>query len=430
MLQRFFPEQASDFAEKIDWLNELVTDISVFFTVAIVGAMIYFAIRYRQRDGVDHATPNIEGSHLLEAIWTIVPTIICIIVGALGYIYYDDMRTVPENALTVSVRGQKWFWEFEYENGKKSRELVVPVNEPIKLLMTSRDVLHSFFIPAMRVKTDVVPGQYSYQWFRPIRTGDYQVFCTEYCGNQHSAMLARLKVLSKVDYDRWLADTSEQDALARMDRKEIGSQLYTAKGCKACHSLDGSPLVGPTFLKIFGRKEKLQDGSEITVDEEYIRTSIYEPTKQIVQGYAGVMPNYQGQISDDEMLSIIAFLKSLDGSQPAPAASAPAAAVAEDLSKLPPAEWGKKLFSIKICGSCHSLDGSKLVGPSFKGLYGREEELADGTKVVANDEYIKRSILKPMDQIVKGYAPVMPPYEGQLNDAELNALIEYIKTIK
>jgi cytochrome c oxidase subunit II len=428
---QYFPEQASDFAEKVDWLNSLVTDISVFFTVAIVGTMIYFAIKYRRRNGVDHETPHIEGSLLLEALWTVVPSLICIVVGGLGYVYYDEMRNVPPNARTVNVQGQKWFWSFEYENGKKSRELVVEVNEPVKLMMTSRDTLHSFFIPAMRVKTDVVPGQYTFQWFRPIKTGDYQVFCTEYCGKDHSAMLTRVKVLPKVEYERWLNDKSEEAALARMDRKEVGAQLYSAKGCNACHSLDGSPRVGPSFLKIFGRKEKLSDGTELTVDEEYIRTSIYEPLKQIVQGYPPAMPNYQGQISDDEMLSIVAYLKSLDGTQPiaAPAATV-VAAVAEDFSKLPPAEWGKKLFTAKVCGTCHSLDGSKIVGPTFKGIYGRQEKLVDGSTIVVDDAYIKRSILKPMEQVVEGYPPAMPPYEGQFNDAELNALVEYLKTIK
>lgn len=426
---QYFPEQASDFAEKVDWLNKIVTDISVFFTVAIVGAMIYFAIKYRQRNGVDHETPHIEGSHLLEVLWTVVPTLICIVIGTLGYIYYDEIRTPPADAMTVSVKGQKWFWEFEYENGKHSRDLVVPVNEPVKLLMTSSDVLHSFFIPAMRIKTDVIPGQYTYQWFRPIKTGDYQVFCTEYCGDLHSAMLARLKVLTRGEYDRWLADKSEEEALARMDRKEIGAQLYTGKGCNACHSLDGSPRVGPSFLKVFGRKEALLDGTEITVDEDYIRTSILEPNKQVVKGFtANMMPSFQGQLSDDQILSMVAFLKSIDGSQPV-AAAAPTAA-AEDFSKLPPAEWGKRLYAAKLCSTCHSIDGSRVVGPTFKGVYGREEKLTDGKTVKVDDAYLKSSILKPMDQIVEGYSPAMPPYEGQLSDAELSALVEYLKTVK
>ena len=427
---QYFPEQASTFAHKIDWLNKIVTDLSVFFTVAIVGAMIYFAVKYRRRNGVDHDTPNIEGSHLLEAIWTIVPTLVCIVIAALGYIYYDEMRTPPANAMTVSVNGQKWFWEFEYENGKKSRDLVVPVNEPVKLLMTSSDVLHSFFIPAMRVKTDVVPGQFTYQWFEAIKTGDYQVFCTEYCGTNHSSMLARLKVLPKGEYDRWLNDKSEEEALARMDRKEIGGQIYNQKGCNACHSLDGSPRVGPSFLKVYGKKEKLQDGSEVTVDEQYIKTSIYEPNKQIVQGFAPAMPSYQGQITDDQVLSLVAFMKSLDGTQPAPAAAPAAAAAKEDFSKLPPAEWGQKIFATQPCIGCHSLDGSKLVGPTFKGVFGRTEKLTDGSSVTVDDAYLKRSILKPMEQIVEGYAPAMPSYEGQLSDAEVSALIEYLKTVK
>lgn len=428
---RYLPEQASDFADEVDWIHNLVTDISLFFTVAIVGAMIYFAIRYRRQNGVDHETPHIEGSSLLEVIWTVVPTLICIVVGAYGYIYYEDLRTVPDGAMTVNVRGQKWFWEFEYPNGKVSRDLIVPVDEPVKLVMTSRDVLHSFFIPAMRIKTDVVPGQFTYQWFRPIKTGTYQAFCTEYCGDLHSAMLAKLTVVSKSEYEMWFNDRSEEERLARLGPSEVGRKIFTEKGCNACHSINGGRGVGPTFLQLFGRKEKMTDGTEITVDEEYIRKSIYDPNAQIVEGYQpNQMPVFAGQLNDDQVLGLIAYIKTLDGTQAVEAAPTPAPVSNEDLSKLSPAERGKRLYTEKICMTCHSLDGAKIVGPTFKGIYGREEKMTDGSTIKADDAYIKESILNPMAKVVEGYPPAMPPYQGQLTDEQLTDLVEFLKTVK
>jgi cytochrome c oxidase subunit II len=261
---RYLPEQASSFAHKVDWIHNLITDISLFFTVAIVGSMLYFGLRYRKKDGVDHETPHIEGNMGLEVIWTVVPTIICIFVAAYGYIIFDEMRQPPPNAMEIAVTGQKWRWDFEYPSGKTTTaEFVVPVDEPVKLRMTSRDVLHSFFIPSMRVKMDVIPGQYTHLWFQPIKVGEYQVFCTEYCGLQHSSMLAKLRVVSRAEYDRWLNDDSEAVRAARMKPEDLGKRLYIQKGCNACHSLDGSRIVGPTFLKLFGREGDLESGEKL-----------------------------------------------------------------------------------------------------------------------------------------------------------------------
>ena len=365
---RYLPEQASDFAHRVDAVNNFITDVSVFFTVAIVGAMIYFAVKYRKKNGVDHETPRIEGDHTLEIIWTVVPTIICVIVGVAGWQVFHEMRNPPANALEINVTGQKWKWDFEYSNGKKSTtDFVVPVDEPVKLILTSRDVLHSFFIPSMRVKSDAIPKRYTFVWFRPIKTGDYHVFCTEYCGTEHSSMLANLKVVSRAEYERWVNDDSEAAALLRMAPSEVGQQLYTAKGCNACHSLDGAVRTGPTFLKVFGREGKLKGGVSYKVDENYIRESILNPLAKVVEGYAPAMPSFDGQLTEAQIGHIIAFLKTVDGSTPAPkAATAPVvAAAAEDLSKLSPEERGKRIYQdpTKMCATCHTIDGSKLVGP-------------------------------------------------------------------
>jgi cytochrome c oxidase subunit 2 len=228
---RYLPEQASEHAPAVDWLNNWITDISLFFTVVIVGAMIYFSIRYRQKDGVNHETPRIEGSNFLEVIWTVVPTIICIFVGYYGIVIYRDMVEVPtdEPVVEVLVHGRKWQWEFEYDNGKKTTaEFVLPVNKQAKLILRSTDVLHSLFIPAMRVKNDAVPGMFTYVTFKPVKTGEYYTFCTEYCGKDHSAMLAKLKVVSQAEYDRWLNDRSAEAALAAMTPEKRGQKAYAA----------------------------------------------------------------------------------------------------------------------------------------------------------------------------------------------------------
>lgn len=426
---RYLPEQASSFAPKVDWIHNLVTDISVFFTVAIVGAMIYFAIRYRQRDGVDHETPGIEGNVALEILWTVVPSIVCVFVAAYGVIIYQEMRTPPADAMTINVIGQKWKWDFQYDNGKETTaEFVVPVNKPIKLRITSRDVLHSFFIPDMRVKVDAVPGQYTQLWFEPIKTGIYQVYCTEYCGLQHSSMLAKLKVVSAAEYDRWLNDDSDEVKRKMMKPSDIGKQLYVQKGCNACHSLDGSRVVGPTFLKLYGRKGELEGGATYEADDNYIKTSMLNPNAQVVKGFAPVMPAFEGQLNDDQIEALIAFIKSVQ--EPVKAAVPAPAADEKPESEMTPVERGKKIYNTKLCVTCHTLDGSKLVGPSFKGLYGHQGKLTDGSGYTADDAYIKESILKPNAKVVEGFQPLMPPFEGQLDDKNIADVIEFMKTVK
>ena len=430
---RFLPEQASEFAPKVDWINNLITDISLFFTVAIVGTMVFFAIHYRRRNNKDHETPGIEGSHILETLWTVVPTIICIFVAGYGYVIYDEMREIPkdEDAVTINVRARQWAWDFEYSNGKKTiNEWVVPVNQPIKLVMTSVDVLHSFFVPAMRVKNDVLPKQYTHLWFKPIKTGEYHTFCTEYCGREHSAMLAKLKVVSQAEYDRWLADDSDAQRLARMKPSDLGKELYVKKTCNMCHSLDGSRLVGPSFLQLFGRDEELESGEKVRVDENYIKSSIINPNAQVVKGYLPAMPSFAGQLSDDEIHGMIEFIKTIDGKTKV---EMPVAVAKKDDAadaNLSPVDRGKKIYNTRLCVTCHTLDGAKLVGPSFKGLYGHKGKLADGSTYEANDEYIKESILKPQAKVVEGYPPSMPPFEGQLNDKDIADVIEFMKTLK
>lgn len=429
---RYLPEQASSVAPEVDWIHNLITDLSVFFTVAICGAMLYFAFRYKRRDNQDHETPRIEGSNFLEMVWTVIPTLVCIWIGWEGIVIYQRMVEVPKDALEISVQAQKWKWDFEYENGKKTTgEFVVPVGKPVNMIMRSTDVLHSFFIPSMRVKKDVIPGRFTHITFTPVKTGTYHSFCTEYCGTNHSAMLASLRVVSQQEYDRWVNDRSEEEAMARLTPEVRGAKLYKDKGCNACHSMGEDKLIGPGFLKLFGKDEALADGTSVKVDENYLEESIKNPNIKIVKGFApNQMPAYEGQLSDDELRSLIAFIKALDGVKEIKLDDEPNFDEMEAAADLSPAEKGRKIYETKLCITCHSLDGSKVVGPTFQGIYGKKGKLADGSEYTADDAYLKDSIWKPAAQVVEGYPPAMPAYEGQLSDEDLNNLIEFMKTLK
>lgn len=431
---RYLPEQASEHAPKMDWLHHLITDLSVFFTVAICGAMIYFAIKYRRKNGEDHETPQIKGSHLLEIIWTVVPTIICIYIAYYGVAIYNRMVHVGENPNVINVMASQWKWDFQYENGKKTvNETVIPVGEPVKYILNSMDVLHSFFVPQMRVKKDAVPGHYTYVTFTPVKTGTYPIFCTEYCGKDHSYMMASLKVVSRGEYDQWLEDRSSEMAALRMPPAELGRLIWEGKGaCKSCHSLDGTRLIGPSWLKLYGREGKSADGKTYLVDENYLREAILEPNKMIVEGYApNLMPSYAGQLTDREIEAVIAFIRTLDGTgAPEPAVEVAKVEDTFDPATATPVERGKYLYNTKLCNTCHSLDGSKVIGPTFKALYGSQRKFVDGSTADADDSYIKESILEPNARVVEGFAPVMPPYVGQLDDAQIADIIEFIKTVK
>lgn len=436
---RINSEQASEFASNVDFVHDIVTDFSVFFTVLITGVMIYFAIRYRQRNGKDHPTPQLLHSNLLEVVWTIIPIIISVYVAYLGIIYYKDMREPGKDPLVINVHGQKWFWDFEYPNGKKfggkNVEFVVPVNKPVELVLTSRDVIHSFFIPAMRVKKDAVPGMFSYIYFKPIKTGTYPVFCTEYCGKEHYNMMVQLRVVSEAEYERWINDSSDEFRKSLVSPVDLGKTLYTQKGCNACHSIDGTRIVGPTWLDLYGSKIKMTNGTEVEADANYIKESILEPAKLIHDTFPPVMPSFAGQLSEDEISGIIAFIRTLtkENLEKQKAAAPKVVEAKVDESTMTPAQRGERVFkqvAAPACSTCHSIDGSRIVGPSFKAIYGRKEKMSDGTEIVVDDAYIKESIVNPAAHIVESYPAAMPPYAAQLNDAQIADLTEYLKTLK
>lgn len=299
---------ASNFVQGVDLTFIVILGISVFFLVSITAVMIYFVIRYRRKKN-PQAT-QIEGNNKLEILWTVIPTILVVIMFYYGWVGYRPMRQVPDGAIPVNAIGQMWSWTFEYGNGKKSTELVVPHNKPVKLNLISRDVLHSLYIPAFRIKEDVVPGKDNYMWFIGQEQGDYDIFCAEYCGERHSYMLSKVRVVPEAEYLAWL-EASDVPA-----DEHPGLTLLKQNACLTCHSQDGSKIIGPSFKGIYGEEVEVitESGEEmkVTIDDDYLRNSIYEPNKQVVKGYnKGMMISYKEQLKEEDVQQIIEYIKNL-----------------------------------------------------------------------------------------------------------------------
>ncbi len=324
------PLQGTEIAVRWDFLYNFLLGLSVFFFVLVVGAMVYFIYAYPHKKG--KKTQYITGSHLLEAVWIGVPTFLLMVVFVWGYSVYHSMRQAPSDAYEIRVIGKQWLWTFQYENGRTTvGEVFVPVNKPIKLIMTSEDVLHGFFIPNFRIKQDVVPGMYTSIWFTATVPGKHQVFCTEYCGTSHSGMLAKVVVLDEDQWNAWNRnkklgvipiagqELSESDRVQNSDEGRLtqvslvdqGKAVYQNKGCVACHSVDGSTKVGPTHKGLFGSQVEMADGRTLIADENYIRNHIENPQKNTVKGFNPVMPTFKGLITEVEMNALIAYIKSL-----------------------------------------------------------------------------------------------------------------------
>ena len=309
----WIPEAASNLAGKVDGVILVITLISIFFFVLISAVLIYFAVKYRRRRD-DEETPYITGNEPLEIIWTVIPSILLILLFVYAFVVYKDMRTPPADAVDITVTGKQWIWTFDYYNGKKTlNELYVKQNVPVRMVMRAEDVLHSFFIPQFRVKQDILPGRYTQLWFTPTKVGTYDLFCAEYCGTGHSQMLGKVVVLSPEAYDIWEKGIGVDEGanVASLPPAELGAKIYKEKGCNACHSIDGSVVIGPSFKILYGKTGVLADGSSYTADENYIRNSILEPQGQIVESFQPVMPSFKGILSDDEITAVIAYIKTL-----------------------------------------------------------------------------------------------------------------------
>ena len=307
----FMPVQGTDIARQVDNLYGFLLVVSFISCAIIIGGMVYFAVKYRRKSANDK-TPYITHDTRLEVLWSVIPLIIFLFVFAWGWVVYHDMRTMPKNALEIHVTGKQWAWTMEYKNGVKAVELVVPVNKDIKIILTSEDVIHSFFIPSFRIKQDAVPGRYSALWFRAEKLGEFHVFCTEFCGTSHSGMLSKVKVVSQEDFDKWLIEESEVGSLPLAQR---GAKYFQTRACASCHNVDNPGVkVGPSLYKRWGSDEVFDDGSTGKFDENYARQSILEPQARIVKGYPrpSPMPSYQGQLSESELSAIIEYIKGLN----------------------------------------------------------------------------------------------------------------------
>ena len=304
------PPANSTMASEVDALFYFIFYTAIVFFLIVIFFTTYFIIKYR-RKGDSELTTGLAHNTKLEILWTVIPTILVIIVFIWGFKTYLQMNVAPKDALEIKATGQKWFWTFDYQNGANSlNDLIVPVGQPVKLLMSSQDVIHSFFVPDFRVKMDVLPNRYTITWFEAINEGEYDIYCSEYCGKGHSEMLGKVKVVSEKDYNQWLAQAAV-DIPEGMSLEEAGAELYKSKACATCHSIDGSPGVAPSFLGSYGKNEKLIDGSEMLIDENYIRESILNPQAKIVLGFQPVMPTYQGVLKDRQIDALIAYIKSL-----------------------------------------------------------------------------------------------------------------------
>jgi cytochrome c oxidase subunit II len=300
----------TNLSASVDSVFLFIMGISLVLLVGVTGAMIYFTVKYRRSK---HPRPeNIEGNLTLEIVWTVIPTLLVLAIFWVGWKGFVYMRTVPKEAMLVKVTARMWTWGFQYENGATDGVLKLPVNKPVKLVINSADVLHSLSIPAFRVKEDAVPGKENYLWFQPEVTGSYDLFCTEYCGMGHSAMITKVEVMPEQDFQAWYREAAVK--AARRESGSDGAKLFAEKGCGACHSIDGTAKIGPTFKGLYGKKEIVLHNNkerEITVDAAFIRHKLLEPEDARIKGFPPIMPSQKGLLTNAEIDAIIEYLKTL-----------------------------------------------------------------------------------------------------------------------
>jgi cytochrome c oxidase subunit II len=308
-LSNLLPETATELASYWDQFFYFLVGMSLFLFIPLVITALWFVFKYRRSKNPNPSTN--DDNTALEIFWTAVPTFIVIVIFAWGWIIYQKMYHAPKGSYEVRVIGKQWLWQFDYSHGKSTiGDLYVPANQRVKLIMTSDDVLHSFFVPDFRIKNDTVPGIYTSVWFEANKPGEHTIYCSEYCGLSHSKMMGKVKALSTEDWNKWLEESSKETDL-NLSPLELGKKLYTEKGCAACHSLDGTDLVGPSFKGVWGTTQTMEDGSTHKVDENFIRLMIEYPDKYVVKGYPKVMPSFKGLLNERELAGISAFIKSL-----------------------------------------------------------------------------------------------------------------------
>jgi cytochrome c oxidase subunit 2 len=327
----FLPEQASTMSTHIDYLHYFVIITTMIASTLIGGAALYFYVRYRWKGRIGAKGEPVYTSVPLELVIIGVPAFFFLLWFWIGYRDFVRLQTPPRDAMDVYVMGKQWMWKFAYPEGPNGVNVLrVPAHRPVRLLMTSRDVIHSFFVPAFRTKMDVLPGRYTETWFEATQTGRYPVFCTEMCGTGHSTMRAEVVVMEPAEFDEWMRQqkdvlrqrqkdgtkTLAEDRPVNATMIEIGRKLSESAGCLKCHSVDGTPHIGPTWLDMYRRVETLQDGKTQVADEEYITESMMEPRLKQVKGYQLVMPSYKGRLEGPESAAIVEYIKSLRSERP------------------------------------------------------------------------------------------------------------------
>jgi cytochrome c oxidase subunit 2 len=339
----FVPPEASTFAPQVDHLFIFELAVAAFFTSGICLFIVFFCIRYRRRSD-DEIPPKMPKHYGLEITWIIIPFLLMLVMYFWGAYLYVNMKHPAEEGLEIHVIGKQWMWKIEQPYGvREINQMHVPVGEPIKLILASQDVIHDFFVPAFRMKQDLVPGSYVTEWFEATKVGTFHLFCSQYCGTGHSTMVGQIVVMNKPDYQAWLAG-----AVPSQTPEAGGKLLFTSLGCVECHG-----QRGPTLAGLYGSRVTLQSGQVVTADEQYLHTAILNPSSQLVAGFPAVMPSFQGQISEEQVYELIAYIKSLStvrnnaagniSQPPAPALAAPSTRPApsgqpQSIPNFPPAE--------------------------------------------------------------------------------------------
>ena len=299
------PTDASRSADQVDHLYFFLTGLTLFFTFLIFATIFYFMIKYRRRSE-EERPPKTQDSKILELTWIVIPSLICVLVFLWGSSLFFAAARPPQGAMEIFVVGKQWMWHLQHPEGQREiNQLHIPVDVPVRLTMTSEDVIHDLFVPAFRMKMDVVPGRYTSEWFEASKPGSYHLFCAQYCGTLHSGMTGTIEVMTPADYAEWLRDNSVTESMVQM-----GQQLFTRLGCDTCHLADGSG-AGPALQGRFGNQVSLRDGQNRVMDEAYVRQSILDPSSLPLPDYRPVMPTFRGQVSEEQILQLIAYIKSL-----------------------------------------------------------------------------------------------------------------------
>ena len=332
-----FPPQASTVAVEVDTLYALLVAITAFFTLLVVGVFIFLGIKYARKSEADRPI-QVHPPAWLEIAWSVIPLLICVVLFVWGVMLYFKIYTPPKDAITIHVVGKRWMWKIQHMSGAREiNELHVPIGVPVRLLMTSEDVIHAFSLPAFRVKRDVIPGTMTTTWFNATKTGEYHLFCAEYCGTKHSEMIGKVVVMEKDAYQRWLAGPN-----AGLPPAVQGAKLFEELNCISCHR-NGANQRGPVLEGLYGQPVQLKGGGSTVADDAYIRESILNPTAKIVNGFEPLMPVYLGQLSEEQVNGLLAYVRDTLGKAEPPKTTPKADAVppAPAKAKAPSASKGR-----------------------------------------------------------------------------------------